>query len=452
MLKKIILFCFLNGVLHTSFAQQLKIALFEVNATPPIGSPVAYAKTRSVTDSLKAKGIVFITDSLPVVLCAVDWIGISNEGHDVWRQQLAAAAGTTVDRVAVHALHQHDGPRCDYTIERIMEQYGKGGESIDNAFVTDVIIRAGGALLKAMHQPIPVTHIGNGQARVDSVASNRRLISPNGNIVTRYSKTNPKDSFMINAPEGLIDPWLKCISFWNGKKPITALTFYTTHPQSHYGQGDVTCEFVGIARDKTEQQLGIPVIHFNGASGNIAAGKYNDGSAERRVVLANRVEKGMQDAWKAGIKKKITANDVRWRNNKIALPLGNNIKKEDLEKRLSNDSLDIHMTLRAAEKLAWYQRSVSGHNIDITALQLGNVYLLSLPGESFVEYQLAAQQMLPGSTICTAAYGDYGPGYIGTRKSYFETGGYETSDIVSGTAPEVEEVLLSAIRAVLIDK
>ena len=109
-MKLLIAFAALLLATHQElYAQQLKIAVFEVNATPPLGSPVAYAEARSVTDSLSARGIVFITDSLPVVFCVVDWIGISNEGHDVWRNQLAAAAGTTIDRVSVHALHQHDG-------------------------------------------------------------------------------------------------------------------------------------------------------------------------------------------------------------------------------------------------------------------------------------------------------------------------------------------------------
>ena len=43
-----------------------------------------------------------------------------------------------------------------------------------------------------------------------------------------------------------------------------------------------------------------------------------------------------------------------------------------------------------------------------------------------------------------AAYGDYGPGYIGTEISYTQ-GGYETGP-VSLVAPEVEPVLDSAIR------
>ena len=41
-----------------------------------------------------------------------------------------------------------------------------------------------------------------------------------------------------------------------------------------------------------------------------------------------------------------------------------------------------------------------------------------MPGELFIEYQLAAQQMAQdGAEVMMAAYGDYGPGYIGTRSS-----------------------------------
>ena len=80
-------------------------------------------------------------------------------------------------------------------------------------------------------------------------------------------------------------------------------------------------------------------------------------------------------------------------------------------------------------------------------VKLGNNRILHLPGEIFIEYQLAAQKLSPSSEVCTAGYGDYGAGYIGTKISYGE-GGYETS-YVSRTAPEVEEVLLKGMREVL---
>jgi hypothetical protein len=430
-----------------AIAQNIRVGFFEVNASPPIGSPVAYAAARSITDSLSARGIVVLSADKPVVLCAVDWIGISNEGQDRWRRQLAAAAGTTIDRVSVHTLHQHDAPRCDFTIERIMAEYGLGGRSIDNAFTEDVIQRTAIAVKTAIKNAQLVTAIGCGQAKVDSVASNRRLMDAAGNITTRWSSTT--DAVMRAAPEGLIDPWLKCISFWNGNKPVALLTYYTTHPQSYYGTGDVTCEFVGIARNAIEKQLGAPSIHFNGASGNITAGKYNDGSAPQRIVLARHVEEGMMKAWRNTKKYPLRNSSVTWKNIEVELPLGKNLIETDLRRRMVDTTLNIHEKFRAAEKLAWYQRSVAGNKVNISSLKLGKIWLLNIPGEAFVEYQLAAQKMRPKDIVCTAAYEEYGPGYIGTRASYFQKGGYETSDIVSGVSPDVESVLLNAIRTVL---
>jgi hypothetical protein len=74
--------------------------------------------------------------------------------------------------------------------------------------------------------------------------------------------------------------------------------------------------------------------------------------------------------------------------------------------------------------------------------------LLHLPGELFVEYQLAAQHLRPDSAVCVAAYGDYGPGYIGLHDSYAQ-GGYETSDRASRVAPSVEGVLMGGIQELL---
>ena len=55
--------------------------------------------------------------------------------------------------------------------------------------------------------------------------------------------------------------------------------------------------------------------------------------------------------------------------------------------------------------------------------------------------------MKPAATVCMAAYGDYGPGYIGTQIAYSQ-GGYETG-IVSRVAPNVERVLIDGMRELL---
>jgi hypothetical protein len=87
-------------------------------------------------------------------------------------------------------------------------------------------------------------------------------------------------------------------------------------------------------------------------------------------------------------------------------------------------------------------------SIDIACLSLGPVRILHMPGELFVEYQLAAQRMRPDLRVAMAAYGDYGPAYIGTAVSYLE-GGYETGPTSSYVDPSVETVLMGAMHRLL---
>jgi hypothetical protein len=425
----------------------IKVGVFEVDVTPPIGSPVAYAETRSIDDSLTAKGIVILSDEKPVVLCAVDWIGIANEGQDAWRESLAKAAGTTTDRVSVHTVHQHDGVHCDFTREGILAEYGLGGWKSDTLFLRNAIRSVAIAVEHAEQKAQLVTHLGFGEAKVEKVASNRRILGEDGTVkITRWSRT--EDTAAIAAPEGLIDPGLKCVSFWNEDQPIALLNYYATHPMSHYGKGHVSSDFPGIARDRREKQLGVTHVYFSGAGGNITAGKYNDGSPENRPELAGRLEEAMHQAFEETKKTPLTNVDFEWNNVELLLPLAKHLVEEELIAQLTDTQSDSTSKLVAAAHLAWLRRTDEGHKVNVSSIRLGKVWLLNIPGEAFVEFQLAAQEMRSGDHVCTAAYEEYGPGYLCAEIAYSQ-GGYESSERASRVSPEIEQVLLSAISEVL---
>jgi hypothetical protein len=450
----------------------LQVAVFETDATPPLGSPVAYAPVRKIEDPLSARGIVLLGAGSPIVLCAVDWIGIGNGGHDVWRESLARAAGTTTDRVAVHVLHQHDGVRCDFTAEELAAPYGLAGRRFDVPFVRQTIENAGAALRDSLKRAQPVTHLGVGQARVDKVASNRRILGPDGRVaiarsssyripepilsrlveaakIQGYELSASRVDEALAAPEGVIDPMLKMLTFYNDEQPVVCLSYYATHPQSYFGQGDVTAEFVGLARAERERALdGLTLVHFNGASGNVAAGKYNDGTPATRVLLTQRMADGMRRAWEATEKIPLTAADVEWRVQPVRLPVASYLDAQTLRDTLTNSQATESERLTAATKLGFVLRMQQGMPIELSCLKLKDVYILHMPGELFVEYQLAAQAMRSDATVCLAAYGDYGTGYIGTEIAYSQ-GGYETQPSSSNVAPQVESVLMEGMRALL---
>lgn len=435
---------------HTVIADGgLKLATFDVDATPPVGSMMAYDPVVRVDElTLRCRGIVLIGAGEPIVLCAVDWIGIANEAQDAFREALAKAAGTTPQRVAVHTLHQHDAPGCDFTAERLLKEAGlKDLGRFESTFTRQTLSRAARAARKSIAGGRPVTHYGWGEAEVKEVASNRRIPGPDGRIrVTRY--TACKDPKLRAEPEGVIDPCVSALSFWNGEKPVAVLSYYACHPQSYYRMGIPSPDFPGIARFFRQQTVpGALHVHFTGAGGNIGAGKYNDGAKENRMALSLRLADGMKRAWDATQKFPITSAGVQWRVEPVALPLAAHLDEAKLRADLAKVA-EPKVSLGAADTLAWLLRCKGGRKIDIGMLAVGDARVLHMPGELFVEYQLAAKKMRPDLRVAMAAYGEYGPGYIGTARAY-EEGGYETSAHASDVAPEVEGVLVGAMRKLL---
>lgn len=428
----------------------LRVACFDVDATPPIGNRMAYDTVTNTWDlGLRARGVVLLGAGSPVVLCAVDWLGIANEGHDAFRSTLAAAAGTTADRVAVHTLHQHDAPDCDFSAERILDEAGLSRLNFDGTFAREVLRRLEEAVRRSLAGATPVTHVGTGSAPVYQVASNRRIFGPDGKVrAVRYTAT--PDAALRAEPEGTIDPELTTVSLWNSNRPVAILTYYATHPQSYYRTGIPNPDFPGIAR--FQRQLEVPEalsVHFNGAGGNLGAGKYNDGSPTNRWVLAGRLADAMRRAWEKTRREPLTAREVQWQVVRVQLPPSAHLKEDELMAELRGRS-GAFLTQGGASRLAWLRRCHAGRPVEVSCLTLGPAKLLHLPGELFVEYQLAAKALRPDRVVAMAAYGDYAPWYIGTTRAYQE-GGYETEPRSSNVAPEVEPVLMDAIRRLLQD-
>src|SRR5262249_25857067 len=318
----------------------------------------------------------------------------------------------------------------------------------DPAFMRASIERVTAAVHAAAGKPQVVTHIGLGRAKVNEVASNRRVLGPDGKVkYVRYSACKIPEA--REAPEGVIDPYVRTVSFWQGSRPLVSITYYATHPQSYYGEGGVSADFVGMARALREAEApNVAHIHFNGAGGNVAAGKYNDGSPQMRPILARRLAEGMKAAWDATVKTPIQASDIRWRVLPVYLPPAEAIRdQQHLVDLMKDEQRPVRLRLSTGRDLAWVRLRGANRKTPMFLLTLGPASVIHTPGELFVEYQLAAQDMAPGRFVAMASYGDYGPGYIGTRIAYSQ-GGYETGP-VSRTSPDVEDVLPPALRDLL---
>ncbi len=428
------------------------ITTFRADVTPPTGHPCmggGISPVKSVADPLEAIGFVLQGGMLakPVVLLALDWCEIRNEAYDRWREVIAKAANTDVQHVLVMALHQHDAPIVDLRAQRLLEQ-SRTTASVCHLKWHELMVQRVARALKASLQAPPrtITHYGVGQAKVEKVSSNRRFPRPDGTI--SYTRTSAsRDPQAHEAPEGTIDPWLKTLSFWDGDTPVLALSHYAVHPMSHYGRGEVSADFVGLARRARQKALPeVTQIYVSGCSGNLTAGKYNDGSPEQRPALASRLEKAMAAAWEGT--KRIPLQQAAFRVAPLRFEPRDDegFRKDDLTRRLKEDPKPFDKCL-AALGLSWRDRLESGQAVDLPALDLGQAVFTLLPGETYVEYQLLAQKLRPDAFVIAAGYGESGTGYIPTALQVSEHDG-NLADWC-WVAPSAERILTKGLEEVL---
>jgi len=423
----------------------LQVATFVCDVTPPLGEAIysSYQPLATVEHPLLAKGIVLDDGRRRYVVCAVDWCELCNSTHTLFRRKMAEAAGTDVSCTAVHTIHQHTAPMGDGDAFKLLDEIDDPPPHLAPQFFDDVADRLAAAVRESLDGLQPFDSVGTGQAKVERVASSRRVPVEGGGIRVRWSSC--RDPALRAEPEGYIDPLLKTVTLAQGEKPLVRLHYYATHPQSFYGDPRASYDFPGIARETLQAKENVFQIYFNGCGGDVTAGKYNDGSRQARDELAARLLAGMEAS--AASTRFVPAGRVEWRTVPVLLPLRTDPGYTLAESRaaMSNPALASSTRIyRGAMRVAFADRIEEP--IELSALGIGPARLLHLPGEAMVEFQLFAQRAAPEQFVAVAAYGDCGPGYICTERA-FDEGGYEPTD--SLVAPRSESILKAAIRQLL---
>lgn len=428
-------------------AGNLHLATFRYDVTPPQGHSLCGGWIKPVVgvdDPLEAIGYVLLGVGKPIVVCVVDWTGLLNSAHIEWRTALAEAAGTTIDRVTVHCVHQHNAPFACLDAEEIILQQGDLPHIIEKDFFRRCLDAGREAVETALGKTIPVTHVAHSEAIVHKVAANRRIIGLDGRVLAQRGSSSRRPE-LRRLPEGLIDPMLKTVALYNGDTKLVASHFYACHPMSYYGDGRVSADFCGLARKQRQQQEpDCTHLYFNGCGGNIGAGKYNDGSKELRPVLTQRILDGIV-ASEADLQPQ-PIESVSWETHDILPPVDERFDEEAIMRQISDRSQRVVSRNRPSFTVAWIRRVSKKLPITLSALHINDASMLHLPSESFVEYQLRAQASAPNRFVACAAYGDGGPWYIPTANAYPQ-GGYAVG--VAWCDPAIDQILSGGIKELL---
>jgi hypothetical protein len=390
-----------------------------------------------------AKGIVLEAGGERYVLCAIDWCELCNGGREIYQNKVAAAAKTVPSHVTLQTVHQHTAPVVDMDAQKLLAEAGIADLMMKPQVFEEIGNRLAEAVAKSLDRLAPFDQIGIGQAKVERVAATRRPVDASGKIAVRYSSCS--DPVMKALPEGTIDPYLKTITFAKGDKPLVRLHYYATHPQTKYGDGRASSDFVGDVREQVERKEGVFQIYFNGCGGDITVGKYSDGSRKDRDGLTERLLAGIEAS--IASTKFSPAGEVQWRICPVVFPRrtdGKFAPAECLACMKNEKAGPVARMYEGGVRLAAHHRGEIP--IELTALQIGNVSILHLPGEPMIAFQLFAQGLKPDGFVAVAGYGDCGTGYICPEKAFSE-GGYEPT--ASSVKPESEMLLKKAISTLL---
>jgi hypothetical protein len=295
----------------------------------------------------------------------------------------------------------------------------------DPVFHEEVLVRTEQAVVEAIGDAAwdpkrRVTDVGFGQVAVRDVASNRRIVQADGKVTFARGSSSGRDPLFRDADEGLIDPMLRTVSFWNGDRCLLEYHTYATHPMSYYGRGEVTSDFVGLARKQRQRETrGTHQMYASGCSGDVTAGKYNDGTPEARVALTEKIREAMQRS--ATAVSKSGSKSFRLRSVPLELPYTREpgLQKDALLGVLKDTSATTENRILAAMGLASIDRAVEKRRpIDLVCLDLDSVRLVLFPGESFVGYQGLAQRHSGGIPVLPIGYGECWTGYVPTESAF----------------------------------
>ncbi len=430
-------------------APVVHVAPFRFDVTPPLGHPLLAGLVQPVVgidDALEAIGYVLLGAGAPIVICAVDWAGLLNDAHRAWREALAAAAGTTPDRVAVQCVHLHGAPFVCFAAQAVIACHDDLPATFDPVFFAECLTRGQSAVRAALGNPRRVTHVAHGVAVVAGVASNRRVSRDAAGRVNAMRLSACTDPVLTALPEGQIDPELQTIALCDahGAAVVTA-HYYATHPMSYYRDGRVSSDFCGLARKRRQAATpGCTQIYFTGCAGDVAAGKFNDGSPAARVALTERMHEAMLAAERALAP--VPIRRIDWRTESVLpVPLPEPTV-EAVGRDMDDPAMPMVDRLLPAFRLAWLQRHARHEPLLLSRLRINAITALHLPAEFFVEFQLRARALRPGDPVAVAAYGDGGPWYVPPREEY-AAGGYEIG--VTFCREEIDALMTGALQRLL---
>jgi neutral ceramidase len=405
---------------NSKFDDYLAAGAAVMDITPPldVGLLMSSVEARwqpfeGVRKPLLARALVL--ESLPqsmlsgqrqrTAIISLDMLALSSKalgGFPDFKEQICVAADNVIspDEIVLACTHTHTAPESGAITELHHTPSFK-------KWINQLTRQIGQAILGALEALAPC-QLYYGSSIAKGLGIHRRYKTTRG-IMMSYPEPPPE---IVLSREGSVDDSVNVVAFRQlDGRSIAILTNATCHPVYEMCNPQISSDYPGeLCSLLEERNSGAIALFLNGAAGNINPRGVSAGARAARTH-AERLAEAVGLAISTSIR--VSCSNVVIQRSSVELPT-----------RLPG-GINVGRSLMA----------------DIVGIAIGEIGLLFLPGEPFVETGLALRRHSPFEFTIVAGFSEETVGYIPTDEAFSE-GGYEVSfGPWSVLAPTSEETL-----------
>lgn len=427
-----------------------------IDVTPMLGIDIiGYFKDRyadGVLDPLEINALALKCDSTTVVFLSIDHLGIDQVLNDIYRKHVAEVTGVPFECVHIHATHTHTGPALVANSDNALtKQY------------TDYVYNKMADVAVLALADLKPAKMGWAVGTAPNISFVRRFRMKDGSVKTNPGINNPD----IVAPIGDVDERVNVLRFDQEGGESLVLVNFADHPDT-VGGCTLSCDWPGFLRRTVEKSLdNTKCIFFNGAQGDVnhinvnpTKGDLNDMQWDFDDVYRGYGHARFMGRVVAGgvmqVFDKVNYTDVDTLKSVqkiINVPSNmpdpadmpeahriNDLHIAGRDSELPYEGMMLTTIVAEAGRMVKLEHGPEAFPMNLCAIQIGNVALITIPGEGFTGIGRALKKAEGWDMVCPLGLTDGYEGYFPMEEAYIE-GGYEarSSKFKAGVAEYIIE-------------
>ena len=420
-----------------------------LDITPPLGIPVSgyfiprYAE--GVLDPLEVNALALSAGDNKVVMMSVDLCLMDKEVSEAACETICRATGLTADQVLIHSTHTHTSPEVSLQLS----------DNESWAMVVDytklLLKKMADAAVMALADLKPAK-MGWAVGKAPNIAFVRRFRMKDGTVRTNPGVGNPD----ILHPIGDVDERVNVLRFDREGAETIVLANFGNHPDV-VGGSLISGDWPALFRRKLEKCMdNVKALFFNGAQGDVnhvnvwaKGGDNNDmfhdfDDVDRGYGHARHMGNVVTGAVLQVYDKVnyVDVESIRSKLHTISVP-SNMPKPEDMplahkyndlhnagkDDEIPFKAMELTTVVAEAERMVRLEHGPAEFDMNLTAIAIGNVALLGIPGEPFNGVGLGLKEAEGWDLVLPCGLANGYEGYFPMQDAYDE-GGYESRSSV----------------------